>query len=55
MDLGAMTVKGYLAFPNAPAILKPYYQIVLCQIQDIRCEESYHSAEIQLVYLLRPG
>ena len=27
-DLGAMAMKGYSAFPKAPALLEPYYQIV---------------------------
>ena len=36
MDLGAMAMKGYSAFPKAPALLKLDYQIVLCHIQGIR-------------------
>ena len=27
VDLGAMAMKGYSAFPKAPALLKPYHQI----------------------------
>ena len=28
VDLGAMVMKGYLAFPKAPALLEPHYQMV---------------------------
>ena len=28
LDLGAMAIKGYSTFPNAPALLEPHYQIV---------------------------
>ena len=28
MDLGAMSMKGYAAFPQAPASLAPHHQIV---------------------------
>ena len=28
VDLGAMAMKGYSAFPKAPALLKPHNQIV---------------------------
>ena len=34
MNLGAMAMQGYSAFPKAPASLEPQYQIVLCHIQD---------------------
>ena len=34
VDLGAMAIKGYSAFPKAPATLEPQHQIVLCYIQD---------------------
>ena len=36
VDLGAMAMKGYSAFPKAPALLEPHYQTVLCHIQDTR-------------------
>ena len=36
VDLGAMAMKRYSAFPKAPALLEPHYQIVLCHIQDTR-------------------
>ena len=28
MDLGAMAMKGYSAFPKAPALPEPHHQIV---------------------------
>ena len=28
VDLGAMVMKGYSAFPKAPALLEPQHQIV---------------------------
>ena len=28
VDLGVMAMKGYLAFPKAPALLKSHHQIV---------------------------
>ena len=28
VDLGAMAMKGYSAFPKAPALLEPHHQIV---------------------------
>ena len=31
VDLGAMPMKGYSAFPKAPVLLEPHYQIVWCQ------------------------
>ena len=36
VDLGAMAMKGYSAFPKAPALLEPHHQIVYCHIQDTR-------------------
>ena len=44
VELGAMAMKGYSAFPNAPALLEPHHQIVLCHIQDTRWG-SYPSVE----------
>ena len=35
MDLGAIAVKGYSAFPKTPALLEPHHQTVYCHIQDI--------------------
>ena len=28
LDLGAMAIKGFLAFPKSPASLEPHHQIV---------------------------
>ena len=36
VDLRMMVMKGYVAFHNAPALLDPYHQIVLCHNQDTR-------------------
>ena len=36
VDLGAVTIKGYSAFPKDPALLEPRHQIVQCHIQDTR-------------------
>ena len=35
-DQGAMAIKWYSAFPEAPALLNPHHQIVLSHNQDIR-------------------
>ena len=34
VDLGAMAMKGYSAFPKVPASLEPHHQIVYCHIQE---------------------
>ena len=34
MDLGAISIMGYSAFPIAPALLKSHHPIILCHIQD---------------------
>ena len=34
MDLGAMALKEYFAFPKVPALLEPHNQIVSCHMQD---------------------
>ena len=36
VDLGVMAMKGYSAFPKAPALLELHHQIVLYHIQDTR-------------------
>ena len=36
VDLGAMAIKGYSAFPKAPVLLEPHHQIVYCHIYDNR-------------------
>ena len=51
-----MAMKEYSAFPNAPASLKPHYQIALCHIQDTRDGGvSYPAAEVQSVYSTARG
>ena len=47
VDLGTMAMKGYSAFPKAPALLEPHHQIVECHIQD--------TAEVQSVYSTAPA
>ena len=37
VDLEAMLMKGYSLFPEAPALLLLYDQIVYCHIKDARC------------------
>ena len=55
VDLGAMAMKGYSAFPKDPALLELHHWIVLCHIQDTRWGmESYPSAEKQSVYSTAP-
>ena len=34
--MGAMAMKGYSAFPRAPALLKAHYQTVQCHTEDTR-------------------
>ena len=34
VDLGAMAMKGYFAFPKASPLLEPHQQIVKCYIRD---------------------
>ena len=51
VDLGAMAMKGYSAFPKAPALLEPHHQIVSCHIQDTRLGGVYPSTEVQSVIL----
>ena len=56
VDLGAMAMKGYSAFPKVPALLEPHQQIVYCHIQDTRWRVgSYPSAEKQSVYSIAPA
>ena len=55
VDLGAMAMKGYSAFPKAPALLEPHHQIVSCHIQDTRWGGSYSSAEVPSVYSTAPA
>ena len=50
VDLSAMAMKEYFAFPKALGLLKPHHQIVLCHIQDICLVEYYPFVEMQSVY-----
>ena len=62
VNLGMMAIKGCSAFPKASALLKPYFQIVKCHIQDSLSRlatghsvgECKPSAEIQSVYSTAP-
>ena len=36
VDLGAIAMKKYAAFPKTPALLEPHHQIVWCHIQVTR-------------------
>ena len=40
VDLGAMAIKGYSAFPKAPALLEPHHLIAQCHNQETRCREA---------------
>ena len=50
MNQGAMSMKGYSAFPKSPVLLEPNDQIVKCHIHDICVGWSYPSSEMQSVY-----
>ena len=54
VDLGVMTIKGYLAFPIAPTLLKSYI-ILLSAISRHSLTESYPSSEKQSVYPTAPA
>ena len=50
-----MAIKGYTAFPKAPALQEPHHQIVHCHVQDTRWGRgSYPSVEKQSVYSPAP-
>ena len=36
VNLGAMAMKGYSAFPKAPVLLEPRHQIIKCHVHDTR-------------------
>ena len=55
VDLEAMTMTGYSAFPKTPALLEPHHEIVSCDIQDTSWRGSYPSAEMQSVYSRAPA
>ena len=50
VNLGSIAMKGYSAFPKAPALLEPHNQIVQCHIQGTRCNKFYTNAEMQSSY-----
>ena len=53
VDLGAMAIKGYSAFPKVPRLLEPHHQTVYSHKQDTRWG-SDPSAEKQSVYSTAP-
>ena len=57
MDLGAMAMKRYSAFPKAPALLEPHHQIVFVffVISRTFVDWSYPYAEKQSVYSTAPA
>ena len=50
VDLRAMAMKGYSAFPKAPALLEPHHQIVSRTLVG-----GYPSAEVPSVYSTAPA
>ena len=56
LDLGAMAMKGYTAFPKTLTLLKPHYHIVLYHIGD-NCRRSLTPPQIciQCILLPQPG
>ena len=50
VNLAAMAIKRYSAFPKASALPEPQHQIAYCHIKDTRWGVSYPSAEVQSVY-----
>ena len=64
VDLGAMAMKGYSAFPKAPTLLEPHHQMKFCDISRTLVrggggggggERSYPSADMQSVYSTAPA
>ena len=53
VDLAAMLMKGYSAFPKAPALHEPDHQIVSLYPRHLLAG-SYPSADMQLVYSRAP-
>ena len=54
VDLGAMAMKGYSAFPKAPALLETHHQFSVISGHSLGVG-SYHSAEVQSVYFIVPA
>ena len=55
VDLGAMEIKGYSAFPKAQALPECHHQICLMSYPGHLLGESYFSAEVQSVYFTAPA
>ena len=56
VDLGAMAMKGYSAFPKSPSLLEPLHQIVLCHILDTLWKNlSPMQRSSQCILLLQPS
>ena len=54
VDLEAMAIKGYSAFPKAPELLELHHQIVLCHIQDTRCGGGHIPLQRSIRCILQP-
>ena len=54
VNLGVMAMKGYSAFPKAPALLELHHQIVRISYPGHSLGDSYPSAEIKSVYSTAP-
>ena len=50
VDMGAMAMNGYSAFPNSPALLERHHQMSSGYHEYTFVVGSYPSAEKQLVY-----
>ena len=53
-NLGAMAINGYSAFPKAPQLQEPHYQIVYCHMQDTRRCGGFTSFQRSSRYILQP-
>ena len=53
--MGAMAMKGYSAFPKAPALMEPRHQFICVIVRILVVEEFYPSAEMQSVYSTAPA
>ena len=54
VDLGAMAIKGYSAFPKAPASLESHHQIVSYHIQDTHWGRGLTPLERSSQCILQP-
>ena len=54
VDRGAMAIKGYSAFPKAPALLEPPHEIFQCHIQDTSGERSLNRLQKCSLCILQP-